>query len=163
MGMLTLEKMTKFLKNVENFFLRKESIIMFSEGSHHNEFYLQALSKGSSRLVYEAQIESKIPIYLVPVGINYGSHQKPLCDLHVVFGKPILISDFLNDLRSKAEIINDIREKLASGMKKCIWIPDNDKYYSERKRLINRTNTKMEYKEFKEEVRIDEPYQREKI
>ena len=108
----------------------------------------------SSRLVYEAQIESKIPIYLVPVGINYGSHQKPLCDLHVVFGKPILISDFLNDLRSKAEIINDIREKLASGMKKCIWIPDNDKYYSERKRLINRTNTKMEFKEFKEELEL---------
>ena len=69
-----------------------------------------------------------------------------------MFGKPILISDFLNDLRSKAEIINDIREKLASGMKKCIWIPDNDKYYFERKRLINRTNTKMEYKEFKLEL-----------
>ena len=153
-GYANLRKNDQIFKKCRKLLSKKESIIMFSEGSHHNEFYLQALSKGSSRLVYEAQIESKIPIYLVPVGINYGSHQKPLCDLHVVFGKPILISDFLNDLRSKAEIINDIREKLASGMKKCIWIPDNDKYYSERKRLINRTNTKMEYKEFKEKLEL---------
>ena len=153
-GYANLRKNDQIFKKCRKLLSKKESIIMFSEGSHHNEYYLQALSKGSSRLVYEAQIESKIPIYLVPVGINYGSHQKPLCDLHVVFGKPILISDFLNDLRSKAEIINDIREKLASGMKKCIWIPDNDKYYFERKRLINRTNTKMEYKEFKEKLEL---------
>tara|TARA_B100000945_G_C20405703_1_gene609881 strand:- start:751 stop:1791 length:1041 start_codon:yes stop_codon:yes gene_type:complete len=153
-GYANLRKNDEIFKKCRKLLANKESIIMFSEASHHNEYYLQALSKGSSRLVYEAQIESKIPIYIVPVGINYGHHQMPLCDLHIVFGKPILVSDFLNDLRSKAEIINDIREKLISGMKECIWIPNNDKYYSERKKLINRSNTEMEYTEFKEGLEL---------
>ena len=153
-GYANLRKNDQIFKKCRKLLSNKESIIMFSEASHHNEYYLQALSKGSSRLVYEAQIESKIPIYIVPVGINYGHHQMPLCDLHIVFGKPILVSDFLNDLRSKAEIINDIREKLVSGMKECIWIPNNDKYYSERKKLINRSNTEMEYTEFKEGLEL---------
>ena len=30
-------------------------MLMFSEGGHHDEYFLQRLSKGSSRLIYQAQ------------------------------------------------------------------------------------------------------------
>ena len=132
----------------------KESIIMFSEAAHHNEYYLQSLSKGSSRLVYEAQVDSKFPIYLVPVGINYGHHTKPLCDLHLVFGKPIVVKDFFDESLSKPEIINNIRENLTSRMKKCIWLPNNDINYSKRKKLINRINTEMDFEDLKKGIEL---------
>ena len=88
------------------------------------------------------------------MGINYGHHKKPLCDLHVVFGKPIEVRNFLDDSLSKAETINNIREKLTSGMKKCIWLPDNDNNYSNRKKLINRINTKMDFEDLKKSIEL---------
>ena len=82
--------MELIFNNCRNLLSKKQWIMMFSEADHHNEYYLQKLSKGSSRLAYESQLESgEIPIYIMPVGINYGHHQKPRCDLHIVFGEPI--------------------------------------------------------------------------
>ena len=151
-GYSNLKKNEEIFDKCRKFLCSKESIIMFSEAAHHNEYYLQSLSKGSSRLVYEAQVDSKFPIYLVPVGINYGHHTKPLCDLHLVFGKPIEVREFIDDSVSKAETINNILEKLTSGMKKCIWLPDNDINYSKRKKLINRINTKMDFEDLKKGI-----------
>jgi len=153
-GYSNLRRNEEIFEKCRKILCSKESIIMFSEAAHHNEYYLQSLSKGSSRLVYEAQVDSKFPIYLVPVGINYGHHTKPLCDLHLVFGKPIKVSDFVDDSLSKAEIINNIREKLSSSMKKCIWLPDNDINYSKRKKLINRINTGMNFEDLKKGINL---------
>ncbi|OUU46950.1 MAG: hypothetical protein CBC28_08360 [Flavobacteriaceae bacterium TMED68] len=151
-GYSNLRRNEEIFDKCRKFLCSKESIIMFSEAAHHNEFFLQSLSKGSSRLVYEAQVESNFPIYLVPVGINYGHHTKPLCDLHLVFGKPIEVRNFLDDSLSKAETINNIREKLKSRMKKCIWLPNNDINYSKRKKLINRINTEMDFEDLKKGI-----------
>ena len=70
------------LKNNQEVFERcytllsnKQNMMMFSEGKHHDQYYLLNLSKGSSRLALEAQLRSpQHPIYLQPVGINYGNH-----------------------------------------------------------------------------------------
>ena len=153
-GYSNLRRNEEIFEKCRKFLCSNESIMMFSEAAHHNEYYLQSLSKGSSRLAYEAQVDSKFPIYLVPVGINYGHHTKPLCDLHVVFGKPIEVRDFLDDSLSKAEIINNIREKLTSRMKKCIWLPNNDTDYFKRKKLINRMNTEMDFEDLKKGIEL---------
>ena len=62
------------LKNNDQVFERcyellgeKKHMMMFSEGRHHDEYYLLRLSKGSSRLVMEAQLRHpNHPIYLQP-------------------------------------------------------------------------------------------------
>lgn len=153
-GYSNLKRNEEIFNKCRKLLCSNESIMMFSEAAHHNEYYLQSLSKGSSRLVYEAQVDSKFPIYLVPVGINYGHHTKPLCDLHLVFGKPIVVKKFLGDSVSKAEKINNIREKLTSGMKKCIWLPNNDINYSIRKKLINRINTEMDFEDLQKGIEL---------
>ena len=95
---------------------------MFSEAAHHDEFYLQALSKGSSRLVYETQENSENPIYIVPVGINYGHHRNPFCDLHLVFGEGILIQPFIGTTAEKPERLNAIKTRLRTEMEKCFHL-----------------------------------------
>ncbi len=153
-GYSNLRRNEEIFDKCRKFLCSKESIIMFSEAAHHDEYYLQSLSKGSSRLVYEAQVDSKFPIFLVPVGINYGHHTRPLCDLHLVFGNPIKVSDFLEDSLPKAETINNIRENLMLRMKKCIWLPNNDSNYSKRKKLINRINTEMGFEDLKKGIEL---------
>ncbi len=123
--------------------------MIFSEASHHNEFFLQALTKGSSRLAYEAQKKSENLIYIVPVGINYGHHRNPFCDLHLVFGEAISVKPFTKASSEKPEQINYIRAKLEESMKKCMWLPEKGEHYENRRKLIHSSNTKKSFQELK--------------
>ena len=128
-------------------------MLMFSEGGHHDEYFLQKLSKGSSRLVFQAQQQyPDKKIYLLPVGINYGHHKQPRCTLHLVFGKPILIKDAVNYELSEAENINKLRDILEERMKACLWIENNSEYYPEQKQKINRQTTQLPFHTLKKEL-----------
>ena len=71
----------------------KENLMMFSEGKHHEEYYLLRLSKGSARLAMKAQLQSTHPIYIQPVGLNYGNHLHPRHDCTVVYGNSINLKE----------------------------------------------------------------------
>ena len=125
-------------------------LLMFSEGGHHNEYYLQNLSKGSSRLAYQAFKENpNKKIYLQPMGINYGHHQQPRCTLHLVYGKPIEVNTFVSSQLTEAENINKLKEELQIRMKDCLWLAEKTEDYPERKKRINRLSTQMGFHELK--------------
>ena len=129
-------------------------MLMFSEGGHHNEYYLQNLSKGSSRLAFKAA--KKNPgkkIYLQPVGINYGHHQQPRCTLHLVYGQPIEVSDFVDLKLTDVENINILKLELQNRMKACLWLPDNTENYFIQKKKINRHTTQVDFKTLKAALR----------
>lgn len=125
-------------------------LLMFSEGGHHNEYFLQNLSKGSSRLAFQAYKENLgKKIYLQPMGINYGHHQQPRCSLHLVYGKPIEVGGFISEDITDAENINNLKEELQARMKDCLWLPENTEQYPEKKKRINRITTQMEFDQLK--------------
>ena len=126
-------------------------LLMFSEGGHHNEYFLQRLSKGSSRLAYNAQLENPgKKIYLQPMGLNYGHHQQVRCDLHIVYGKPIEVGKEIDSKLSEAENINKIREELQERMRDCLWLPDKTENYQTQKERINRLTTQLEFQKLRE-------------
>ncbi|MBA22385.1 MAG: hypothetical protein CMP52_03465 [Flavobacteriales bacterium] len=131
-----------------------KKMMMFSEGGHHNEYYLQRLSKGSSRLALEAQAKSKnSKVYLVPVGINYSHHQLPWQEVHVVYGKPIEVFEFLESYqKNNIKTVNLLRDTLEIEMKSCLWLPENDENYLEKKKFINLNNTKLGFPELKKKL-----------
>ncbi|MGB2502489.1 MAG: lysophospholipid acyltransferase family protein [Flavobacteriaceae bacterium] len=130
-----------------------KKMMMFSEGGHHNEYYLQRLSKGSSRLALEAQEKSKnSKIYLVPVGINYSHHQLPWQEVHVVYGKPIKVSEFLKSYHNNIKTVNLLRDTLEVEMKSCLWLPENNENYLEKKKYINLHNTKLGFHELRKKL-----------
>jgi 1-acyl-sn-glycerol-3-phosphate acyltransferase len=125
-------------------------MLMFSEGGHHNEYYLQNLSKGSSRLAFKAAQENPgKKIYLQPVGINYGHHQQPRCTLHLVYGQPIKVSDFVDLKLTDVENINILKLELQNRMKACLWLPDKTENYFIQKKKINRHTTHVDFKTLK--------------
>lgn len=142
----TFEKCYKILGQSGN-------LLMFSEGKQHNEYFLQNLSKGSSRLAYQAQKQNlDTPVYMMPVGINYGHHQSARCTLHLVFGSPILVRDFLIETQTEAENINALRQELQERMKACLWIPENDENYAVKKLRIHAKSTRSEFHELKKNL-----------
>ena len=131
-------------------------MLMFSEGGHHDEYYLQNLSKGSSRLIYQAQ--QQFPdkkLYLMPVGINYGHHRQTRCTLHLVFGKPIEINQTVDPELTEAENINKLRAKLQQRMKECIWIEDKSENYPAQKLKINKQTTQFDFYKLKSELKAN--------
>jgi 1-acyl-sn-glycerol-3-phosphate acyltransferase len=154
-GYSNLKKNEAIFESCKSLLSNREYIMMFSEASHHSEFFLQTLSKGSSRLAYETQQQSKNPIYIVPIGINYGHRMSPLCYLHLVFGEAIAISRFTEVENEKPTIINTIRDELGLAMKKCMWLPDRDEHYDAQKKLIHNQNShRRSFQELKEGIEV---------
>lgn len=151
-GYSNLKKNQAIFDQCKNLLSNNQWVMMFSEAAHHDEFYLQALSKGSSRLVYETQENSENPINIVPVGINYGHHRNPFCDLHLVFGEGILIQPFIGTTAEKPERLNAIKTRLRTEMEKCMWLPENDEHYEDRKKLIHGGNTKKSFHDLKKGI-----------
>ena len=156
-GYSNLKKNNPIFEHCQEILGKEENVMMFSEGRHHNEYFLQRLSKGSSRLALQAQ--AKFPeslIYIIPVGINYSHHQRPWQEVHVVYGAPILVSDFLESYMTNESItINQLREKLEAEMQACLWIPRKEERYFEQKKYINYKNTKLGFSELKEQLNTD--------
>ena len=132
----------------------KNNLMIFSEGKHHNEYFLLPISKGSSRIGLESLKKSpKTKIYLQAVGINYGSLTHPYHNCTIVYGNPIKLNDYINLYEKKpAETINKVRFKLENEMKKCLWLPNYSKEYSIKRNLINYKSTRNDFKILKKKI-----------
>ena len=132
----------------------KKSLLIFSEGKHHDKYYLQPISKGSSRIGLESiKKNQNTKIYLLPVGINYGNKIHPYHNCTVVYGKSIKLNDFFNSYQKKpGETINRVRIKLENEMKKCLWLPNRSDDYLTKKKMINYNTTKKKFKTLKDKI-----------
>ena len=130
--------------------------MVFSEGKHHDEYYLLPISKGSSRIGLESL--KKFPntkIYLQPVGINYGSHIHPYHNCTIVYGNAIKLNEFTNLYeKNPVKTINKVRLKLENEMKKCLWLPNYSREYNIQKDLINFKSTKTQFKLLKKKISL---------
>ena len=143
----TFEICYKLLKDNNN-------LMIFSEGKHHNEYFLLPISKGSSRIGFESLKKSpNTKIYLQAVGINYGSHIHPFHNCTIVYGNPIKLNEYINLYEKKpVETINKVRFKLENEMKKCLWLPDKSDNYLTKKNIINFNSTKKKFKTLKNKI-----------
>ncbi len=132
----------------------KKNLMIFSEGKHHDKYYLLSIPKGSSRIGLESL--KKFPntkIYLQAVGINYGNHFHPYHNCTIVYGKPIKLNKFLNVYKKQpVKTLNKVRNKLENEMKKCLWLPEYCKEYLIKERMINYNSTKKEFKILKKKI-----------
>jgi len=123
---------------------------IFSEGRQHKNYYLMPISKGSSRMALTAQrMFPEQDIYILPIGINYSNRRNPLAFIHLVYGNPIKIKDFLKNDLTEVRIINNIREELSIRMKKCLWLPENCDRYEKKCSYINNLSGKETFDEIR--------------
>ena len=150
-GFKNLHRNQETFKKCYDLLKVKKNLLIFSEGKHHDKYYLQPISKGSSRIGLESLKESqKTKIYLLPVGINYGNKIHPYHNCTVVYGKPIKLNNFLNLYQKKpAKTLNRVRIQLENEMKNCLWLPNKCDNYLIKKNMINYNTTKKNLKHLK--------------
>jgi 1-acyl-sn-glycerol-3-phosphate acyltransferase len=125
------------LKNVET----QETIVeilendvafcMFPEGRHRPEKSLLSLGKGVFRaaLAANAKFGDKKPVYIVPVGIEYGDFFRYRGTALVTFGRPVNITEFIKglDTENEAQMMEPMRKELAARMSELFtFIPDGE-------------------------------------
>lgn len=121
-----------FEKSVE-VLLDKVPFCILPEGTHHAKHSLLPLSKGIFRIAIQAQeaIHDKMPLYIVPFGMEYGNFFRFRSTVLVQVGEPINVRDFMREHSEKTqpEIMNLMKDELGRRIKEVIlYIPD-DEYY----------------------------------
>ena len=144
----------KIFEKIRNLLAKNNAILIFSEGNHGNEYFLRPLSKGSSRMALESL--EKLPgkdIQVVPVGMNYFHHQRPAHKLTVVFGEPIPVKNYFQEYKEHPTIgANKLKDEIATGMKKCLILAENNDAYTAQKVLVNRKNESIPFADIKKSM-----------
>ncbi len=123
----TIDKAVDVLKD-------KIPFCIFPEGQHLAKHSTQPLSKGIFRIAFQAkELMPDMPLYIVPVGLQYGNFFRFRSTVRVQVGKPIDVGKFIAshpDLTPQ-EQMNIIKEDLSERIKSLItYIPDDENYYA---------------------------------
>lgn len=107
---------------------------IFPEGRHQAKFSSLPLSKGIFRIAFQAQEQMPdMPLYIVPIGIRYGSFFRFRSTARVQIGEPINVREYIaqHGNRSQAEQMVEMKDILAERMQQSIfYIPNDENYYT---------------------------------
>ena len=131
-GFDEVKKNNKTIEQAVDVLKDKVPFCIFPEGTHQPKYSLQPISKGIFRIALQAQaLMPDMPLYIVPVGIRYGSFWRYRSTAHIKFGEPLKVNDFIeqNSEKTPQELMNIMRVALEKGMKETIhYIPNNEDY-----------------------------------
>lgn len=132
-GMNNLGQNEEIMEKACEVLVNKVPFCIMAEGRHRPQHSLLPLLKGIFRIAIMAdkEIDGNIPVYIVPVGIEYGSYYRFRTSMLVNIGKPLNLSQIRKEHSelSEPELINVLREDLSQKMQDTILcIPDNDNY-----------------------------------
>ena len=104
---------------------------IFPEGRHRPEKSLLPLGKGVFRAALAAneKFGEKMPVYIVPVGIEYGDFFRYRSTALVTYGKAINVTEFVrNDAsENEAQTIDRLRKELTVRISELFsYIPDGE-------------------------------------
>jgi len=106
---------------------------MYPEGRHRPAHSLLPLGKGAFRaaLAANAKFGERKPIYIVPVGIEYGDYFRYRSTSLVTYGKAMNITEFVKSLEveNEAQMMEPMRQELTKRMSGLItYIKDDEDY-----------------------------------
>ena len=105
---------------------------IFPEGTHQTKYSSLPLSKGIFRIAFQArELLAETPLYIVPIGIHYGSFFRFRSTVRVQIGTPINVGEFIDehsDLKQQ-EQMGLMRELLEERMRESIFYIPNDEDY----------------------------------
>lgn len=130
------------LKNVETQDIIVETLendvrfCIFPEGRHRAAKSLLPLGKGICRAALAANVKfgEKKPIYIVPVGLEYGDFFRYRSTSLVTYGKPINVTEFVrsSEAENEAQIIDQLRKELTSRISEVFTFIQDDERLSEK-------------------------------
>lgn len=107
---------------------------LFPEATHRTKHSLRPISKGIFHIALGANNKygKEKPVYIVPVGLEYGDYFRFRSTILLSYGEPINVTEFVKgrEDENEAVILNELKAILRERMAKLIsFIPDEDEDY----------------------------------
>lgn len=109
-------------------------LALFPEATHRPKHSLLPLSKGIFHIALEAnkKFGHERPIYIVPMGLEYGKYFDYRSTVVATYGEAINVTEFVRQHENEvtpARLLAMLREELATRMSKLIaYVPDTEDY-----------------------------------
>ena len=131
-GFEEVKKNNKTIETAVDVLKDKVPLCIFPEGTHQTKHSLLPLSKGIFRIALQAkELMPDTPLYIVPMGIRYGSFFRFRASARVIIGNPMNVGEFMAQHKDKTpqELMNIMKKALEDRMKESIfYIPNNEDY-----------------------------------
>lgn len=131
-GMSEIQKNNEIFQTCVNYLTNGEAILVFAEANHDLKRRLRPLSKGFTRIAFDAEIQNdwKLDLYVQPVGVNYSDHQNSRNEVRIVFGDPIKVSHYKKQYeKDERAAANDLKNQTSDNLKPLIMhVPKLDQY-----------------------------------
>lgn len=103
------------------------------EGTHRPKHSLLPLKKGIFRIALQANDDfgEQKPVYIVPVGLEYGDYFHLWDTLLVNIGDPLNVTEFVREHpeMDHPQLINALIPELTARMQRTfLWVPDDENY-----------------------------------
>lgn len=131
-GVNSIAKNEVVFEKCSNMLANGESILIFPEGNHTSQYYLRPLKKGAARLAMIAldKLERKKKIYIIPTGINYFSHSRPLAKVKLQYGEAIDVDKYMDLYYENEQVaFSKLLTDLDKAMKELMILPEMDDHY----------------------------------
>ena len=130
-GVRTIEKNFVVFEQCIEILEQEKAIQIFAEGEHHLKRRIIPLKKGFARIILGTlQKYPDLPIYIVPIGINYDSHLNFPSSTSIYYGKPILANQFI-DIKTPDLKFTEITNQVSIALKNLTLHVDDLANYDE--------------------------------
>ena len=107
--------------------------VIYPEATHRPKHSLLKLSKGIFHIAESVIANSKEnkPVYILPIGIEYGDYFRFHNDVLINFGKPFNITEFISEHADEPQpvVMQKMREVLTQKLaEQIVYIPDDEDY-----------------------------------
>ena len=131
-GINEVKKNNEIMEKAVDVLKDKIPFCIFPEGQHLAKHSAQPLSKGIFRIAFQAmELMGDTPLYIVPVGLQYGNFFRFRSTVRVEAGKPINVGEFLKAHAefTPQEQMNMLKDDLSGRIKSLItYSPDDENY-----------------------------------
>ncbi|MCA1746179.1 MAG: 1-acyl-sn-glycerol-3-phosphate acyltransferase, partial [Bacteroidales bacterium] len=111
---------------------RKHQLCIMPEGNHSDRRRLRNLGKGIFRIALKTQekMGNQPYVKIVPVGLDFSDYVKHYQNVHIVFGKPIEVSEYWDEFEENVPRgMNLLKQRLADDMKPLMINIKTVEYY----------------------------------
>lgn len=138
-GWDSLDENQKTFETCFQIFQKQGAIVIFPEGNHGAQRRVRPLSKGFTRVAFEAiNKDPSLTISVVPVGLNFSHHQAFRSCVSIDFGKPLVANNYLKGTIPASAI--DLRNDLATRLKQLTTHVEDATRYEETIHQLEKTN-----------------------
>ena len=104
-GWSTITKNNFIFKTCTEKLKNNQSVALFPEGSHHINRTVRPLSKGFTRIVFEAlNIHPNLDLQMVPIGLNFKEGTTFGDSVSIYYGEPIAAKSMVKEFLNKAAL-----------------------------------------------------------